>query len=112
MKNFAVIGVGGYVAPRHLKAIKETGNCLLSACDRCDSVGILDSYFPDAAFFTEQHMVSFEKILFGEGYRFAEARNYIDFVYNIRNAASVGLQGYHHPMAKTHQHRPCSYGKK
>lgn len=56
MKNFAVIGVGGYVAPRHLKAIKETGNCLLSACDRCDSVGILDSYFPDAAFFTEQEL--------------------------------------------------------
>ena len=56
MKYFAVIGVGGYVAPRHLKAIKETGNSLLSACDRCDSVGILDSYFPDAAFFTEQEL--------------------------------------------------------
>ena len=56
MKNFAIIGVGGYVAPRHLKAIKETGNRLLSAYDRCDSVGILDSYFPDAAFFTEQEL--------------------------------------------------------
>ena len=42
MKNFAIIGVGGYVAPRHLKAIYETGNVLLSAYDRCDSVGVLD----------------------------------------------------------------------
>ena len=54
MKNFAIIGVGGYIAPRHLKAIKDTGNNLISAYDRFDSVGIMDSYFPDAAFFTEQ----------------------------------------------------------
>lgn len=56
MKNFAIIGVGGYIAPRHLKAIKDTGNNLLSAYDRCDSVGIMDSYFPQAAFFTEQEL--------------------------------------------------------
>lgn len=56
MKNFALIGVGGYIAPRHLKAIKETGNNLVSAYDRFDSVGILDSYFPDTAFFTEQEL--------------------------------------------------------
>ena len=56
MKNFAIIGVGGYIAPRHLKAIKDTGNNLLSAYDRFDSVGIMDSYFPDAAFFTEQEL--------------------------------------------------------
>lgn len=56
MKNFAIIGVGGYVAPRHLKAIYETGNVLLSAYDRCDSVGVLDSYFPQTAFFTEQEL--------------------------------------------------------
>ncbi len=56
MKNFAVIGVGGYVAPRHLKAIKDTANQLVSAYDRCDSVGIIDSYFPEAAFFTEQEL--------------------------------------------------------
>ena len=56
MKNFAIIGVGGYVAPRHLKAIKETGNRLVSAYDKSDSVGILDSYFSDAAFFTEQEL--------------------------------------------------------
>jgi UDP-N-acetyl-2-amino-2-deoxyglucuronate dehydrogenase len=53
MKNFALIGVGGYIAPRHLKAIKDTGNRLVAALDRNDSVGILDSYFPEADFFTE-----------------------------------------------------------
>lgn len=53
MKNFAVIGIGGYIAPRHLKAIKETGNRVVAALDPHDSVGIIDSYFPDAAFFTE-----------------------------------------------------------
>lgn len=53
MKNFAMIGVGGYVAPRHLKAIKDTGNNLIAALDKNDSVGILDSYFPEADFFTE-----------------------------------------------------------
>ncbi|MCA1980908.1 MAG: Gfo/Idh/MocA family oxidoreductase, partial [Calditerrivibrio sp.] len=51
--NFAIIGVGGYIAPRHLKAIKETGNVLRAALDRNDSVGIIDSYFPEADFFTE-----------------------------------------------------------
>lgn len=53
MKNFALIGAGGYIAPRHLKAIKETGNNLIAALDKHDSVGILDSYFPDADFFVE-----------------------------------------------------------
>ena len=53
MKNFALIGAAGYIAPRHMKAIKETGNNLLAAMDRCDSVGIIDSYFPEAHFFTE-----------------------------------------------------------
>ncbi|SMP13973.1 UDP-N-acetyl-2-amino-2-deoxyglucuronate dehydrogenase [Desulfurobacterium pacificum] len=53
MKRFALIGAAGYVAPRHMKAIKETGNLLVAAMDRCDSVGIIDTYFPDAAFFTE-----------------------------------------------------------
>lgn len=53
MKNFALIGAAGYIAPRHLKAIKETGNNLIAALDKFDSVGIMDSYFPDTAFFTE-----------------------------------------------------------
>ena len=52
-KNFALIGVGGYIAPRHLRAIKDTGNVLQAAYDRFDSVGIMDSYFPEATFFTE-----------------------------------------------------------
>ncbi len=51
--NFGLIGAGGYVAPRHMKAIKETGNQLVAALDRYDGVGIMDSYFPDADFFTE-----------------------------------------------------------
>jgi UDP-N-acetyl-2-amino-2-deoxyglucuronate dehydrogenase len=53
MKNFALIGASGYIAPRHLKAIKDTNNNLIAALDRFDSVGIIDSYFPDAAFFVE-----------------------------------------------------------
>ncbi|MHC5076430.1 MAG: Gfo/Idh/MocA family oxidoreductase [Planctomycetota bacterium] len=53
MKRFALIGAGGYIAPRHLKAIKDTGNALVAALDKSDSVGILDSYFPEADFFTE-----------------------------------------------------------
>jgi UDP-N-acetyl-2-amino-2-deoxyglucuronate dehydrogenase len=51
--NFGVIGVGGYIAPRHLNAIKANGNRVVAALDKHDSVGILDSYFPEAAFFTE-----------------------------------------------------------
>lgn len=53
MKNFAITGVGGYIAPRHLQAIKETGNKLVAAIDPNDSVGIIDRYFPNASFFTE-----------------------------------------------------------
>jgi UDP-N-acetyl-2-amino-2-deoxyglucuronate dehydrogenase len=53
MKNFALIGAAGYIAPRHLQAIKDTGNNLVAALDRFDSVGIMDSYFPKADFFTE-----------------------------------------------------------
>lgn len=52
-KKFALIGAGGYIAPRHMKAIKETGNELVAAMDKNDSVGIMDSYFPEADFFTE-----------------------------------------------------------
>ena len=53
MKNFALIGVAGYIAPRHLKAIKDTNNNLIAALDKFDSVGIMDSYFPNADFFVE-----------------------------------------------------------
>jgi UDP-N-acetyl-2-amino-2-deoxyglucuronate dehydrogenase len=53
MKRFALIGAGGYIAPRHLKAIHDTSNVLIAALDRHDSVGVLDSYSTDARFFTE-----------------------------------------------------------
>lgn len=52
-KKFALIGAAGYIAPRHMKAIKDTGNTIIAALDKFDSVGILDSYFPQADFFTE-----------------------------------------------------------
>ncbi|MAZ21165.1 Gfo/Idh/MocA family oxidoreductase [Roseovarius sp.] len=53
MKNFALIGAAGYIAPRHMKAIRDTGNDLVVAMDVNDSVGIIDSHFPDAQFFTD-----------------------------------------------------------
>ena len=52
-KTFAMIGACGYIAPRHLRAMKETGHVLVAALDRNDSAGVMDSYFPDAHFFTE-----------------------------------------------------------
>jgi UDP-N-acetyl-2-amino-2-deoxyglucuronate dehydrogenase len=62
VKNFALIGAAGYIAPRHLKAIKDTGNRLMAALDPFDSVGILDSYFPEAEFFTQPEL--FEDYLY------------------------------------------------
>jgi UDP-N-acetyl-2-amino-2-deoxyglucuronate dehydrogenase len=53
MHNFALIGAAGFIAPRHMQAIRETGNRLVAALDKSDSVGIIDAYFPDSAFFTE-----------------------------------------------------------
>ncbi|RLD91219.1 MAG: oxidoreductase, partial [Bacteroidetes bacterium] len=53
MKKFALIGAAGYIAPRHMRAIKDTGNDLSVALDPFDSVGIIDSFFPQADFFTE-----------------------------------------------------------
>ncbi len=53
MKNFALFGVAGFVAPRHLEAIKETGNNLIASLDKSDSVGVLDHYFPESKFFLE-----------------------------------------------------------
>lgn len=52
-KNFSLIGVAGYIAIRHLKAIKETGNQLIASLDQFDSVGVIDQYFPDSDFFVE-----------------------------------------------------------
>ena len=76
MKKFALIGVGGYIAPRHLKAIKDTGNVLVAALDKNDSVGILDSYFPDADFFTE--FERFDRHL--ERLKRADKRQMVDYV--------------------------------
>jgi UDP-N-acetyl-2-amino-2-deoxyglucuronate dehydrogenase len=53
MKRFLSIGDAGFIAPRHMKAIRDTGNELSAALDKNDSIGIIDSYFPDAHFFTE-----------------------------------------------------------
>ena len=53
MKSFALIGAAGYIAPRHMAAIRATGNNLVAALDPNDSVGIIDSHFPEADFFTE-----------------------------------------------------------
>lgn len=56
MKNFALIGAAGYIAPRHLRAIKDTNNRLVAAYDNFDSVGIMDSFFPESSFFVEQEL--------------------------------------------------------
>ena len=68
-KNFALIGASGYIAPRHLQAIKDTDNNLVAALDRFDSVGIMDSYFPAADFFveTERFDRHIEKLRFDKG---------------------------------------------
>ena len=81
--NFAVIGVGGYIAPRHLNAIKANGHRVVAVLDRHDSVGILDSNFPDAEFFTEferfdRHVEKLRRAgdrVFGEIYRPAHSRD-------------------------------------
>lgn len=76
MKNFALIGVAGFVAPRHLKAIHDTGNRLVAATDPHDAAGILDRFFPDARFFTE--IERFDRFL--EKRRRGPAEDRIDYV--------------------------------
>ncbi|MEM2138982.1 MAG: Gfo/Idh/MocA family oxidoreductase [Candidatus Woesearchaeota archaeon] len=66
MKNFALTGVAGYIAPRHLQAIKDTGNNLIAVCDPHDAVGIIDRYFPEADYFREferfdRHLEKFKR---------------------------------------------------
>ena len=60
-KKFALIGVGGFIAPRHLKAIKDNNGDLIACCDISDSVGIIDSYFPNSNFYN--NFKSFEKFI-------------------------------------------------
>lgn len=81
-KKFALIGAAGYIAPRHLKAIRETGNELVAAFDPSDSVGILDSYFPQAHFFTEferfdRHVDLLRRRNNGVGYISIASPNYL-----------------------------------
>jgi len=76
MNNFALTGLAGYIAPRHLKAIEDTGNRLVAAIDPHDSVGIIDSYFPEAAFFTE--IERFDRHL--EKARRSEEREKVDYI--------------------------------
>ena len=73
-KNFALIGAAGYIATRHMKAIKDTNNNLVAALDRFDSVGIIDSFFPDAHFFTEPER--FDRHI----YKLKNLSNAIDYV--------------------------------
>ena len=75
MKNFALIGASGYIAPRHLKAIKDTGNILIAALDRFDSVGVMDSYFPNADFFVEPE--SFDRHLEKLKYEYKTKLDYV-----------------------------------
>lgn len=76
MRNFALIGASGYIAPRHMQAIKATGNNLVAALDPNDSVGIIDSYFPEADFFTE--FERFDRYL--DKLRRANQSNRVDYV--------------------------------
>jgi UDP-N-acetyl-2-amino-2-deoxyglucuronate dehydrogenase len=71
MTDFALIGAAGYIAPRHMQAIRATGNRLVCAMDPSDSVGVIDSYFPDSSFFTEferfdRHVDKLQRGLEGE----------------------------------------------
>lgn len=58
MKNFALIGAAGYIAPRHLRAIKDTGNRLVAAYDKFDSVGIMDSFFRKHPFLSNMNCLT------------------------------------------------------
>ncbi len=97
MNKFALIGAAGYIAPRHLKAIKETGNQLLAAYDPFDSVGIMDSYFPEAAFFVEferfdRHIDKLRRKGEGVNYVSVCSPNYLHdshIRFGLRNGADV-----------------------
>lgn len=80
--NFALIGAAGYIAPRHMKAIKDTGNNLVAALDPYDGVGIIDSYFPDANFFIEPERFDrhLDKLRRLAGSSDSEAHRKVDYV--------------------------------
>ena len=97
MNTFALIGAAGYIAPRHLKAIKDTGNQIVTAYDPFDSVGIMDSYFPDAAFFVEferfdRHIDKLKRKGQGVNYVSVCSPNYLHdshIRFGLRNGANV-----------------------
>lgn len=94
MKYFALTGLAGYIAPRHLKAIRETGNMLIAASDPHDSVGMIDSYFPNASFFTEyerldRHLELIKRKGNGIDYLTVCSPNYLHDAH-IRTALRVG----------------------
>lgn len=94
MRRFALIGAGGYIAPRHLEAIKATGNVLVAALDKSDSVGVLDSYFPEADFFTEferfdRHLEKLRRKGIGVEYVSICSPNYLHDAH-VRSALRVG----------------------
>ena len=95
MKNFAIIGVGGYIAPRHLRAIKDTGNNLVSAYDKSDSVGIMDSYFPKTSFFTEQEL--FDR----HNTKLRDSGTNIDYVSICTPNVSVPMSSARNPSCST-----------
>jgi len=94
VKRFALTGAAGYIAPRHMKAVKDSGNTLIAALDPFDSVGVIDSYFPQAEFFTEPE--AFEAFLeearaagAGADYVSIAAPNYLHYP-QIRMALRLG----------------------
>ena len=96
-RTFALIGAAGFVAPRHMKAISETGNRLLAAYDVNDSVGVIDSYFPEADFFTEferfdRHIDLLKRSGQGLDYVSVTSPNYLHDAhirFGLRNGADV-----------------------
>ncbi len=96
-KNFAMIGIAGYIANRHVKAIKETGNDLVAALDKFDSVGFMDSYFPNADFFVEferfdRHIAKLNRIGTNVDYVSIASPNYLHdshIRFALRNGADA-----------------------
>ncbi|MFN5021946.1 MAG: Gfo/Idh/MocA family protein, partial [bacterium] len=97
MKRFALIGAAGFIAKRHLNAIKEVGGNLMCSLDKFDSVGILDSFFPDADFFTEferfdRHIENLRKTQHSIEYLSVCSPNYLHdshIRFGLRNNANV-----------------------
>jgi UDP-N-acetyl-2-amino-2-deoxyglucuronate dehydrogenase len=97
MKDFVLIGAAGFIAPRHLKAIKDTGNRLVAALDKFDSVGIIDSFFPDASFFVEferfdRHIEKLHRVGKGIDYLSICSPNYLHdshIRFGLRHGATV-----------------------